>query len=196
MLVHRFNALLDANVLAPALSRNMLLSLAEAEFFRPRWSDRIMDETEKAIESMLRGKGVADPAGDAKRARVGMTSAFEDATVEDFDTIEAGLSNLPDMNDAHVIAAAIQTGASVIVTDNIKDFPASVLVRYGMEARSADDFLADSIDLQPEKAALAIATMRGRFKNPAMSTEHLLTTIETRGLTDTANLLRPYSDLL
>ena len=33
-----FTALLDACVLAGVLKRNLLLSLAEAELFRPRWS--------------------------------------------------------------------------------------------------------------------------------------------------------------
>ncbi len=41
----RFTALIDACVLAGALRRNILLSLAEAGLFRPRWSARILDET-------------------------------------------------------------------------------------------------------------------------------------------------------
>lgn len=35
----RFTALIDANVLACAMRRNIILSLAEAGFFRPRCSD-------------------------------------------------------------------------------------------------------------------------------------------------------------
>jgi hypothetical protein len=41
----RFAALIDANVLACAMHRNIILSLAEAGFFRPRWRDKILDET-------------------------------------------------------------------------------------------------------------------------------------------------------
>lgn len=44
-----FTALLDACVLADAFKRNLLLSLARAELFRPRWSPQILDETERAI---------------------------------------------------------------------------------------------------------------------------------------------------
>jgi len=35
---------IDANFLAGALTRNIVLSLAEAGFFRPFWSRRILDE--------------------------------------------------------------------------------------------------------------------------------------------------------
>ncbi|MCY4461034.1 MAG: hypothetical protein OXC26_11680 [Albidovulum sp.] len=40
---NRFTAVLDACVLGGVLKRNMLLSLAEAGLFRPRWSNRILD---------------------------------------------------------------------------------------------------------------------------------------------------------
>ena len=49
-----FTALLDACVLAGVLKRNLLLSLAEAELFRPRWSEPILDEMERAIDRMTR----------------------------------------------------------------------------------------------------------------------------------------------
>jgi len=52
----RFTALLDACVLGGALRRNMLLSLAEAGLFRPRWSSRILDETQKAIAQITKGE--------------------------------------------------------------------------------------------------------------------------------------------
>jgi hypothetical protein len=39
-----FSIVIDANVLAGALTRNIILSLAEAGFFRPYWSVQILDE--------------------------------------------------------------------------------------------------------------------------------------------------------
>lgn len=47
----RFTALIDACVLGGALRCNLLLSLADAGLFRPRWSVRILDETQKAIST-------------------------------------------------------------------------------------------------------------------------------------------------
>ena len=65
MFANRFTALIDACALAGALKRNLLLTLAEAEFFRLRWSDQILDETEAAIEAILTGKRVEKSAEQA-----------------------------------------------------------------------------------------------------------------------------------
>ena len=69
MFANRFTAFVDACSLASALKRNLLLSLAEAQFFRLRWSSRVLDETETAIEEILSTKGFADGAARAERAR-------------------------------------------------------------------------------------------------------------------------------
>lgn len=196
MFANRFTALLDANVLAPALTRNLLLSLAEAEFFRPRWSPKILDETERAIEKIRAKHEVENPAIDAARARAAMERAFEDASVFGFEPIEAGFSELPDFGDAHVIAAAIETSASIIVTNNLRDFPADVLEAHGIEARSANEFLADTIDLKPEKAALAAGRMRQRFRRPSLTADDLLLKMEAHGLGDAADLLRDHASLI
>ena len=84
MFANRFTVFVDACSLASALKRNLLLSLAEAEFFRLRWSSKVLDEAEAAIEEILSGKGFADAAGRAERARASMEAAFEDAMVADF----------------------------------------------------------------------------------------------------------------
>ena len=54
---------------------------------------------------------------------------------------------LPDENDRHVLAAAIRGKAQVIVTMNLKDFPAEVLQKYDTEAQHPDEFILRLIDL-------------------------------------------------
>ncbi len=49
MFANRYTAFIDACTLAGTLKRNLLLTLAEAEFFRVRWSEQVLDETEAAI---------------------------------------------------------------------------------------------------------------------------------------------------
>lgn len=55
-----------------------------------------------------------------------MCQAVRDCLVTGYEPIVEVL-DLPDPDDRHVLAAAIRSGAQVIVTDNLKDFPATVL---------------------------------------------------------------------
>jgi len=98
--MNRYSALIDACVLGGALKRNIILSLAEAGLFRPRWSDRILDETEKSIATI--SKGTSNTA----RQRAAIEKAFPEATVPlGADINVTGM--LPDPNDEHVLQAAI-----------------------------------------------------------------------------------------
>jgi hypothetical protein len=189
---NRFTALVDACALAGALKRNLLLTLAEAEFFRLRWSDRILDETEAVIAAILSGKGVEDAAERAGRARAAMVAAFEEACVGDFAGMMGAVIGLPDENDRHVVAAALKIRASIIVTDNLKDFPERVLTPLNLEARSADAFIADTIALDPGRAVAAIRRMRERLKRPEKTAEILLLDMEAAGLTETVDVLKPH----
>jgi len=51
--------------------------------------------------------------------------------------------NLPDPDDRHVVAAAIHSGASLIITFNLKDFPDEALKPYNLTAQHPDDFIVD-----------------------------------------------------
>ena len=185
----RFTALIDACVLGGALRRNMLLSLAEAGLFRPRWSARILDETQKAISEITKG------ATDGSRQRAGIEAAFPEAIVSGYEVFEGKL-DLPDPDDNHVLAAAISTSASVIVTDNLADFPAVSLAPHAIDAISADDFIADTIELDPSEAILAFRRMRERFANPAIDVPALIHKSEAQGLLQVATLMNEYRAFL
>jgi hypothetical protein len=192
LFANRYTAFVDACVLMGALKRNILLTLAEAEFFRVRWSGPVLTETTAAIEEYLKERGCQDYAERAKRAVSAMEDAFEEAKVEDFEQLLCVCDGLPDSKDAHVVAAALKTRASTIVTDNISDFPPEILAPLNLEVTSADSFIADTISLDLGRAVAAIKKMRVRFEKPELTPEQLLLTMEARGLTLTADVLRPY----
>ena len=76
--------------------------------------------------------------------------------------------------DRHVLAAAVQAGAQVIVTNNLKDFPPHVLHPYGITARFADDFLL-SLFASDEDVMLQILREQAAFlKSPPMTVHDLL----------------------
>lgn len=185
----RFTALVDACVLAGALRRNMLLSLAEAGLFRPRWSARILDETQKAISEITKG------ATDGSKQRAAIEAAFPESLVTGYEVFEDKLE-LPDPDDNHVLAAAISTSAQVIVTDNLADFPSEALKPHAIDAISADDFIADTIELDPSEAILALRTMRERFKNPALDIAALIHKSEAQGLLQVATFMDEYRSFL
>jgi predicted nucleic acid-binding protein len=194
LFANRYTAFIDACTLASALRRNLLLTLAEAEFFRVRWSEQVLHETERAIANILTGKDYTpDDATDrAARARAAMEAAFEEAVVDDFKDLNGVCVGLPDPKDVHVLAAALKTQAATIVTENLKDFPDKVLAPLNIEARSADAFIADTIALDPGRAVAAIRTMRLRLKRPEKTAEVFLLDLEAAGLTETVDVLRPH----
>lgn len=194
MFANRYTALIDACVLARVLPRNLLLTLAEAGFFRVRWSGPVLDETGRTIAKLLRAQSSSQADADAMAAEQvrRMTDAFEEAMVTDFDMHLTASRILPDPNDTHVLAAAVKAQAAAIVTDNLKDFPPAALATFGLEARSADDFIADTIALDEGRAVAALRDMRQRFRKPDLSAEQLLVKMEAAGLLASADTLRPH----
>jgi hypothetical protein len=157
-----------------------------------RWSQEILDETEIAIEGILVKKADSDAKIKAVKSRNAMERAFPEALVTDYTSFTPSLVGLPDPEDAHVIAAALKTQASTIVTDNGKDFPDAIREKFNIEIKSADQFIADTIDLDPGKAVTAMRCMRKRFNNPQITPEELLKKMGKIGLIDTVNQLIDY----
>lgn len=196
MFANRYTAFIDACTLVSVWRRNLLLTLAEAEFFRVRWSEKVLEETERAITRLMDERDIADSKTRAAQSVASMRAAFPEALVEDFGLFEATSYGLPDRNDEHVLAAAIKTQAQALVTENLSDFPASVLAPLAIEARSADDFIADTIALEEGRAVAAINRMRLRLKRPELTPEDMLRSLEAHGLLETASVLAPHIESL
>jgi len=75
-----------------------------------------------------------------------MCEAVPDCLVTGWEPLEAGL-DLPDRDDRNVLAAAIRAGARVIVTANLRDFPAAKLDPFGIVAKDPDQLVLETIDL-------------------------------------------------
>ncbi len=178
----RFIALLDTNVIYPIISRDLLFWFAYYDLYTPKWSKNIFDEWH---DVMIR-KGVSET--DALKRTDKANLAFPDACVKNYETLIESLK-LPDEKDRHVLAAAIKTNADIIVTNNLKDFPASYLDAFGLKAKSLDDFFTDIIDLNQEKAIEAFKEMVLYKKNPPLDAFDVLDKFRNINLKDTANYL-------
>ena len=97
MFANRYTAFIDACSLVRRISqRNLLLTLAEAEFYRVRWSAEVMNETRAAIETICVKQGLQDAADRARRSWEAMSLAFEDAEIDDYDAFRSVAAAIPD----------------------------------------------------------------------------------------------------
>ena len=138
----QYTAVLDANVLYPALLRDVLLSLADADLYSVKWSVHIHDEWTRSLLRDRPGMGVQIAA-----AAQAMEDAIPDCLVSGYEHLIEGLK-LPDPDDRHVLAAAITGHAAAIVTWNEKDFPREVLDPFGIEVQTPDEFVLNQLMLE------------------------------------------------
>ncbi|MBA4489989.1 RSP_2648 family PIN domain-containing protein [Paracoccus sp. S1E-3] len=142
-------AVLDANVLFPTVLREILADVAHAGLFRPLWSARILEEWRRAAARQ------GEDLGSIASAEIALlTERFPAAVTSETGTRSAGL-NLPDPDDAHVIEAALNGGARIIVTVNLRDFPRPALAAVGLHAVHPDAFLTDLWAHDPDPVARA-----------------------------------------
>ena len=182
-------ALLDANVLYSAGLRDFLLRLAGQYLYAPLWSADIHAEW---IRSVLADR--PDLTADVlERTRAVMDRHFPDAVVTGYSARTAGL-DLPDAGDLHVLAAAIEGEADLIVTRNLRDFPSDRLASYGLTAQHPDAFIADLLETDLEAVLAAVRGHRAALKNPPRTADEHLVALERLGLIQTASLIRPNQD--
>lgn len=180
-----FVVIYDACVLYPAPLRDLLVRLANTGVVRARWSETILDE---CFRNILEQRPELKPEALA-RTRELMKRAVPDCIVTGFEGLVAGLV-LPDLNDRHVLAAAICAGAQTIVTFNLKDFPDDKLAPYNIEAKHPDEFVLNTIDLAPGIVTKVVGEQAAALKNPARSVGELLDTLRDQRLVRSVAKLR------
>jgi hypothetical protein len=72
------------------------------------------------------------------------------------------------------LAASIRSGASVIVTCNLADFPCELLREFGVEAQHPDEFILNLLDLAPGLVIEAAENHQQSLKNPPKAVEEYL----------------------
>ena len=130
-----------------------------------------------------------------ERTRDLMNAHIRDCLVSGYDDLIEGLE-LPDPNDCHVLAVAIRTRASVIVTFNLSDFPANYLEQYGLEAHHPDEFITHLLDLDPAAVSGAAKKQRAALINPTRTVDEFLDALANQHLPETVSRLRQYAELI
>ena len=116
--------LLDACVLYPTVIRNLLISVSGERKWDLIWTEQIFEEWRRASKKInLEAKAQTE-------AEIAiLKSKYPKSMVNDYEKQIPKLY-LPDKNDIHVLAAAIEGNANSIVTLNLRDLPNYELKKY------------------------------------------------------------------
>ncbi len=145
--------LIDACVLYPTVLREIIVGLAATGYFEPLWSARILEEWARAAarnadEDIARGE-IAILQAQWPQSEVTVTEA----------TLERLW--LPDVDDIHVLAAAVDSKTDAILTLNIRDFPTRILSAEGILRRDPDGFLYEALGEEPQTVRQVVETVHG-----------------------------------
>lgn len=181
-----FTAVYDACVLYSDRLRDFLMQLAQTDLFRARWSEDILEEM---VRSVCR-KRPDIPEARMRQVADLMCKKTRDALVDPgrYRPLVNGLT-LPDPDDRHVLAAAMASGAEVIVTHNLKDFPVDYLEPLGIEAQTPDEFVANVLDLDEASVLQCAELCRARLKRPPFTFVEYVDSLRRNNLNTTADRL-------
>ena len=180
-------AILDACVLYPPSLRDLLMWLATVRAYEARWTEEIHAEWTRNV---LADRPDVTPA-QLDRTRRLMSVAVPKGLVSGYQARIPALA-LPDADDRHVLAAAGEAGATVIVTFNLSDFPADALAAYGIAPLHPDVFLSALFDDDPALFLQAVRTHRASLKNPPKTAAEYVQTLKATGLKGLASRLESH----
>ncbi len=178
-------AVFDACILYPFHLRNIVVQVAVDLLVEARWSDQIHDE-------WIRNLAADAPAIPLDRLQATcrlMNDALPGATVAGYEHLISTV-NLPDPDDRHVVAAAIASGASVIITWNLRDFPASALKKFGLRRQTPDAFLAELYDHAPDLTVGSLANARRNLNKSRVSVSEFIDILGKQKLTQLVTRLK------
>jgi predicted nucleic acid-binding protein len=179
-----FIVVYDANVLVGNTQRDLLVRIAQTPLVQAKWTERILEVTLGAVR-----KSRPDiPPERLERLRELMIAAVPDCLVRDYEPLIEDL-HLRDPEDRHVLAAAIKAGAQVIVTAD-KDFTASDLEPWNIEAKHPDDFVLDQIDINDRIVWGCVQQIAISRRQHPETVEDVLSQLERSGLMQSAAELR------
>lgn len=186
-----YPVVLDACVIYPSLLRDLLIHLGLTGLYQPKWTAIIEDEWKR---NLLINRDDLTSEQISRTSEL-MNKAVPDAMITGFESLISGIS-LPDLDDRHVVAAAVRSDADIIVTYNLKDFPQPSLNSFGIEALHPDDFITDLFDLNQALVLSAVNKQRQSMKKPPKSVDEYLEALLRQGLPQTVKELNKFHLLI
>ena len=166
-----------------------MMWLAVHDLIRAKWTEQIHDEW---IRSVLANR--PDLSRDQlERTRRLMNEHAGDCLVNGYESRIEELS-LPDPDDRHVLAAAIEAEADAVVTWNVSDFPEATLAEFSLETLTPDKLVSGLISVHQTDVLAAMAEHRGSLNSPPRSVDEYLENMRRQGLKETVKCLEGLTD--
>jgi hypothetical protein len=118
-----------------------------------------------------------------------MNAAVRDCLVLGYEPLIEAL-DLPDPDDRHVLAAAIKVNAQLIVTSDRKGFPQGKLARWGVRAKTPDDFVRDTLGIDSQAVWACVQQIVDSRTRPPVTVEDVLGELERDGLVASVAAMR------
>ncbi|MGO1544785.1 MAG: PIN domain-containing protein [Gulosibacter sp.] len=177
-----FPAFLDTCTVFGGALNDLLLTLAERRTFRPLWSRGVLAELERNLVK----RGLSHEA--VRRRIDAMQAAFPDAEVHGYEALTEQM--LCDDDDKHVLAVAVRSNAAVLVTFNLRHFPAPALHPYDIEVVHPDEFLLDQLDLHRAETLSAVRHLLDIYEHPPLTLQDLLEQLRRAGVPQVSHALQ------
>lgn len=162
-----FSVVLDANVIYNGPVRDTILRALDEELFRGYWTAEIIKE---AVRSLVADGRMTEERAQHLEEELGL--AFPESWIGGYQAYVPLVRN--HVKDRHILAAAIHAHAQVIVTFNIRHFPAHALADFGIEAQHPDVFLVYLYYLDPEAMVRIVRRQAADCKRPPQTVARLL----------------------
>ena len=172
LLTSSFSVVLDAHVLYNGPVRDTILRAQDEELFRGYWTAEIVDE---ALRNLVEDGRMSRERAQHLEEELGYS--FPESWVSGYQAYIAMVRN--HLKDRHVLAAAVHAHAQVIVTFNLRHFPAYALAPFGIEAQHPDAFLVHQYDLESETMVRIVREQASDGKRPPQTVERLLAVLRT-----------------
>ncbi|MDQ5981225.1 MAG: hypothetical protein QG602_4203 [Verrucomicrobiota bacterium] len=153
-----YRVFLDACVLANFGVCDVLLRLSERpRLIVPHWSAEVLAEVHRTQVGPLQW-----PVELADSFRAKLREAFPDAEVAGYEGLLPAITNHE--KDRHVLAAAIRGSCPLILTFNLKHFPAEALKPWNICVSHPQDYLLILYEMEPKQVIACLGEIAGKRK--------------------------------
>lgn len=163
-----------------------MMWLAVHDLIRPKWTEQIHDEW---MCNVLRDRSDLT-LEKLERTRRLMDEHAGECLVSGHETHITSLV-LPDPNDRHVLAAAIEAKSDGIITWNLSDFPADIVGQFGIEVQTPDQLVTHLLERNGSAVVAAMREHRASLKDPPKTPSEYLENLVKQGLTKSVEKLMP-----